>query len=57
MPVKVRCPQCQTEFNSPVQFDKASFENPTNVVTEIGTFCPKGHPMTFEKSDMHWSDL
>lgn len=57
MPVLIKCKVCQKDFHSPIQFDKASFEEPSNTITGLSTNCSNcGQAAVYDKSDMFFSE-
>ena len=57
MPVYFRCKSCEGEHPSPIQMDKNSFENPTNIIQNNSFQCPQTRQMAvYDKEDMFWKD-
>jgi len=57
MAVYFRCPSCGGNHKSPIQFDKKSFEDPTNIIKNSAVNCPTNRVMvTINKEDMFWKE-
>jgi hypothetical protein len=50
----LKCKTCKIEFASGIAFDKKSFEDPTNQLTNMGHTCPKGHLNRYDKKDYYF---
>jgi hypothetical protein len=47
----VKCKACGTEFASPIQFDRGSFERPDVQMDSNSYQCPNGHSKSYNKAD------
>jgi hypothetical protein len=54
----VKCKSCGFEHHSIYQMDKASFEDPTVIMTNYNENCPRcGKPSTYDKSDYFFIEV
>jgi len=57
MPIYFKCKNCDEEHRSPIQTDKKSFEDPTNIIQDTSLQCPKTiQSALYSKEDMFWKD-
>ncbi len=57
MPIYFKCKICEEEHISPIQMDKESFEDPTNIIQDNSLQCPKtGQSSLYSKEDMFWKE-
>jgi len=57
MPIYFKCKNCDEEHPSPIQMDKKSFEDPTNIILDNSFQCPKTNQSAlYSKEDMFWKD-
>ena len=57
MPIYFKCKNCSEDHPSPIQMDRETFEDSTNIIQDNSFQCPKtGQSALYSKEDMYWRD-
>jgi len=55
MPIYFRCKNCDEDHPSPIQVDRETFEDSTNIIHDSSFQCPKtGQSAFYSKKDTYW---